>query len=177
MCNSSDGDDAGPEARKRNTPIPTEDGSSSRADVRSSDHSSDEETVIPVLRENLSVQKRIVETGKGVRIRKTVREHEEVIDEPLFTEEVSVERIPIEALIEETAELPTPRYEGETMIIPVLEEVLIMQKRTMLKEELHVTRVRREVHCEPQHVVLRAEEVTVEHFDDSETSGNTRNQD
>ena len=63
------------------------------------------------------------------------------------------------------------------MIIPVLEEVLVIQKRTVLKEELHVTRLRREVHHEPQHVVLRAEEVTVEHFDDSETSEKARNQD
>jgi len=32
------------------------------------------------------------------------------------------------------------RYEGETMIIPVLEEMLTVEKRLLLKEELHVTR-------------------------------------
>ena len=40
-------------------------------------------TVIPLLEETVSVSKRMVETGK-VRITKTVRETQEIVDEPLL---------------------------------------------------------------------------------------------
>lgn len=63
------------------------------------------------------------------------------------------------------ADIPGIRYEGETMIVPILEEVLFIEKRTILKEELRVSSVRREVRA-PQRVVLRAEGVSVEHFDE-----------
>jgi len=47
------------------------------------------------------------------------------------------------------------------MIVPVLEEVLVVQKRLMLKEEVHVIRRKVETH-QPQHMLLRSEEVIVE---------------
>jgi stress response protein YsnF len=57
---------------------------------------------------------------------------------------------------------PVPtRTEGETTIIPVMEEVLVVEKRLRLKEELHVTR-RRTEHRDPQRVTLRSERVEVE---------------
>lgn len=51
------------------------------------------------------------------------------------------------------------------MVVPVLEEIMVVEKRTILKEELRITSTRREVR-EPQRVVLRKEEVSVEHFDE-----------
>lgn len=114
-------------------------------------------TVIPVVREELDVQKRKVETGR-VRISKIVREREELVDEPLLREEVRVERVPINR----TVDVPVAmRQEGETMIIPLLEEVLVVEKRLLLREELHITRQRRETK-NPQKVTLRTEEVKVE---------------
>jgi len=53
------------------------------------------------------------------------------------------------------------RYEGDTIIIPVLEEVLVVEKRLMLKEEIHITQHHEEFH-QPQHVVLRNEDIAVE---------------
>jgi stress response protein YsnF len=47
------------------------------------------------------------------------------------------------------------------MIIPVLEEVLVVEKRLMLREEVRITRRRSEVH-ETQEVMLRSESVSVE---------------
>jgi len=47
------------------------------------------------------------------------------------------------------------------MIIPVLEEVLVVEKRLMLKEEIHITQHNEEFH-RPQHIVLRTEDITVE---------------
>jgi stress response protein YsnF len=51
--------------------------------------------------------------------------------------------------------------EEDTLIIPVLEEVLVVEKRLLLKEEVRITTRRVETHA-PKRVVLRREEATVE---------------
>ena len=61
------------------------------------------------------------------------------------------------------------RHDGDTMIVPVYEEVLVVRKRLMLKEELHITRRKREV-SRPQTVSVRREEVEVERLEGSELS-------
>jgi uncharacterized protein (TIGR02271 family) len=113
--------------------------------------------VVPVIAEELEVQKRVVETGK-VRITKVIHERETVVDEPLFGEEVEVERVPIQRVVDG----PIPvRYEGDTVIVSILEEVLVVEKRLMLKEELHIRKRRVETH-QPQQVTLRHEEARIE---------------
>jgi uncharacterized protein (TIGR02271 family) len=119
--------------------------------------------VVPVVAEELKVEKRQVETGK-VRISKRVREHEEIVDEPLMREEVHVERIPINRMVDGAVPI---RYEGETMIVPILEEVMVVEKRLMLKEELHISKRQTEVH-NPQRITLRAEEATIDRFNPQE---------
>jgi uncharacterized protein (TIGR02271 family) len=115
------------------------------------------EMIMPVIVEELEVGKRKVETGR-VRVTKTVRERVEVIDHPLLHEEVDIERVVINKLVDG----PVPiRSEGDVTIIPVLEEVLVVEKRLMLKEELHIIKRRFETR-DPQSVTLRGEEVTVE---------------
>jgi len=47
------------------------------------------------------------------------------------------------------------------MIVPLLEEVLVVEKRLMLREEVRVTKRRNETH-RPQTVTLRKEDVKVE---------------
>ena len=113
--------------------------------------------VVPVIEEELQVGRRRVETG-GVRVTKKVHEREEVIDEPLLKEEVEVERVSVNRVVDGPVEV---RHEGDVMIVPVLEEVLVVEKRLVLKEELRVTRRRVETR-NPQRVTLRAEEVSVE---------------
>lgn len=116
-----------------------------------------EEVVVPIVAEQLEITKNEVITGR-VRINKIVREHEETVDEPLLREQVTVERVPINRMVDE----PIPvRHEGDTMIIPILEEVLVVQKRLMLKEELHIT-TRRTTVNDPQTIMLRTEEVEIE---------------
>ena len=116
--------------------------------------------VVPVIEEELRVGKRVVETGR-VRIRKTVHEHEEVVDEPLMREEYDVERVPIDEFVDGPV---GPRHEGETLVVPVLEEVLVVEKRLVVREELRITRRRTEEH-KPQRVKLLSEEVSVERTD------------
>jgi len=116
--------------------------------------------VVPVMVEELDVQKRRVTTGR-VRISKVVHEREELVDEPLLREEVVIERVTINRFVD--AVIPV-RYEGDTMIVSLLEEVPVVEKRLMLKEELRITRRQTEAH-KPVHVTLRSEEATVEHVD------------
>jgi uncharacterized protein (TIGR02271 family) len=118
---------------------------------------SGERVVVPVIAEQLDVQKRKVERG-GVRIRKIVHEREEIVDEPLIREEVNVKRVPINRVVEG----PIPvRHVGDTMIISLLEEVLVVEKRLMLKEELHITKGEVET-FRPQRIMLRTEEARIE---------------
>ena len=58
-------------------------------------------------------------------------------------------------------EIPQPRYEGNTLVIPVVEEVLVTEKRLMLVEEVHITGVHG-THHQPQRVSLRKDAVSIE---------------
>ena len=114
--------------------------------------------VLPVVEEELDVSRREVETGR-VRLTKKVHERTQVVDEPSWAEEVSVERVPVGEVVDSP---PPVRYEGDTMIVPVLEEELLVVKRLVVKEVLRITKRRRERRDEPLEVKLRAEEVLVE---------------
>jgi uncharacterized protein (TIGR02271 family) len=120
--------------------------------------------VIPVLQEELQVDKRVVETGKGVRIRKTVSEREQIVDQLLLRDELVIEHVPVGQIVT-AAPLPATRYDGDTLVVPILEEVLVIEKQIRLKEEIRITRHRHQVHA-PQSVVLKTEQVSVEHFDE-----------
>jgi uncharacterized protein (TIGR02271 family) len=118
-----------------------------------------------VLEEQLSIGTRKVDTGRGVRIHKTVVEHPVTVDERLLRDETVVEHVPVDRIVA-AGEAPTTRYEGDTLIVPVLEEVLVVERRVRIKEELHITKVRREErHLET--VMLKSEQVEVRHFDDT----------
>src|ERR1700754_1983267 len=121
---------------------------------------SDDTRVIPVLEETLDIQKRRVETGV-VRITKLVHEREEVVDVPRMHEDVTVERVTLNRLVDAPVAV---RQEGDTLIIPVLEEVVVMEKRLSVKEELRITIRRIEEHTS-QPVTLRREEVIIERLD------------
>jgi uncharacterized protein (TIGR02271 family) len=122
-----------------------------------------EEHRLPLAEETLKVTRRTRETGR-VRITKKVREHLEQIDEPVYEEEVEIERVAVGRIVDG----PVPiREEGEVTIIPVLEERLVVQKQLVLKEELHV-RKRRHQHRDERAVTLRREEAVVDREDLSE---------
>jgi len=73
-------------------------------------------------------------------------------------EDVNVERVSLNKYIDTAP--PPVRYEGDTMIIPVLREVTVIEKRLLLVEELRVTKHRTELE-ETQDVSLRKEEIKV----------------
>jgi uncharacterized protein (TIGR02271 family) len=98
------------------------------------DHRAEE--VLPLLEEELRVDKRSVTTGK-VRVRSVVDTVEEVARAALEGERVEVTRVPVD---KEVNVAPSMRTEGDLTIIPVLEEILVVEKRLVLKEELHIRR-------------------------------------
>jgi uncharacterized protein (TIGR02271 family) len=84
-----------------------------------------------------------------------------VVEQPLESMEVEVERIAIDREIDTAPEI---RNDGDTMIIPIVEERLVVEKRLFLLEEVHVHR-RRVVTQFRQNVTLRSQEVVVERRD------------
>ena len=113
--------------------------------------------VVPVLEERVILGKREVETGR-VLVRKRVVEEQQTVEQPLATEDVVVERVAVGRLVDGDV---ADRQEGDTLIIPVLEEVLVVEKRLMLKEEVRITRKRVE-HVGQERVTVRREVVDVE---------------
>ena len=117
----------------------------------------DQKKVIPVLEEQLKVGKQVVESG-SLLISKTVREENVSVDVPVMHSEHEVERVAVNQYVDSP---PPVRYEGNTMIIPILQEVVVLEKRLVLVEELRVTAHQVQTQ-ETQQVTLRKEEVSVE---------------
>lgn len=116
--------------------------------------------VVPVLAEQIVVEKRSVATG-GVRVKRHITEHNELVEVPLRKEHVDVRRVVVDRIVE--GPLPV-RREGDVTIIPVVEEVLVVQKHYRLKEEIYVTRTTtEEIHRE--RVTLRRQEAEIEQLD------------
>ena len=116
-----------------------------------------DEEVVPVVEETAVVRKERV-AAETVRLHKRVHEEEEVLDVPVQTEAIEVERVPVGRWIDAPAEV---RREGDTTVYPVVEEVLVVEKRLRLVEEVRVTR-RQETRRVQERVALRREEVVVE---------------
>lgn len=118
------------------------------------------EVILPVMEEELHVGKRKVETGV-TRVLKNVKLEEQSIVVPLERETVEVERVAVNRIIDHPV---AERKEGDVTIIPVMEEVLVVEKKLCLREELRITR-RHEVVRHTQREAVQKEEAVVEHTD------------
>lgn len=116
-----------------------------------------ETIAIPLADEELIVSKREVETGR-VRVRTMVDTHEELVRDELTRASVDVERVPFDTEIDA---VPGTRTEGDTLIIPVVEEVIYVRKALVLKEEIHLHR-RISTEMVEQPVTVRSQRAVVE---------------
>jgi uncharacterized protein (TIGR02271 family) len=91
---------------------------------------------IPLVEERVFVTKREVETGR-LRIQVSVEERQDSVPVDLSHVEVEIERVPVNKAV---SQLPSVRLEGSTTIIPVVEEVIVVEKRLVVVEEIHVRR-------------------------------------
>ncbi len=99
-------------------------------------HDPGAESVIPLLEEEVRLEKRQVTTGK-VRVRTVVDVVEETVGTALREETVEITRIPVDREIDQ---VPHIRTENDVTIVPVVGEVIVVEKRLVLKEELHIYR-------------------------------------
>lgn len=116
-----------------------------------------DEISIPLLAEELVVSRREAVLG-SVRVHVQTHLHDQLVDEMLAHERVDIERVAIGRVVDS---VPAVREEGDTTIVPVVEEIVVVERRLVLKEEVRMTRVRtRERHTET--VSLREQQATVE---------------
>jgi len=118
------------------------------------------ERVVPVIEEELVTGTRPVKTG-SVRVRKNVERVRKIIDMPVVQDVVKVSRIPVNRRV---AGMPAIREEGDTLIIPVVEEELVVKRRLVLREEIHIVRRRVDDHV-TKTVTLGREHATIERLD------------
>jgi uncharacterized protein (TIGR02271 family) len=118
----------------------------------------EENIVIPVIKEFLNVDKKVVETGK-VLIKKRIENEEKHINIPLQSETYEVERIAVKDKLFD--EPPQVRNEGNKMIIPVVREIVEVRKRYEVTEEIHITK-KETVTPHKEKVTLKKEKVSVE---------------
>jgi stress response protein YsnF len=117
---------------------------------------------IPLVEERLVTSKREVETGR-VKVRTLVDEQEALVRETLRHATVEVERVPVEREIDA---VPPVREEEGVTIIPVVREVLVVEKKLILAEEIRLRRcTREEEYAQP--VLLKSQRAVVEREESS----------
>lgn len=117
------------------------------------------EQVLPLHSEALDVSRRKV--SRTVRVHVRTRTHAHLVDEALSQERVEIERIAIGLPVDA---VPPVREEGDTTVISIVEEVLVVERRLVLKEEIRLRRVRTtERHRET--VTLREQQAVIERTD------------
>lgn len=119
------------------------------------------DTAIPVTEEQVEVSRRVVDTGRTLRVRKQVQETPVTAEDSVMHEFVDVERVPVGRVLDGPV---APRHEGDVTVIPVVEERTVTRKELVLVEEIRLTR-RREARLVSADLTLRSERVVIERFD------------
>ncbi|MBV9826486.1 MAG: DUF2382 domain-containing protein [Alphaproteobacteria bacterium] len=112
---------------------------------------------ISVLEETFRVNKSVRDADR-LLINTSVEERTEFADIELRIGDALIERVPINEIVDVA---PGMREEGDTIIVPILEEIMVVEKRLVLKEEIHIRR-REVVQHVREPVQLRSETVSLE---------------
>lgn len=129
-----------------------------------------EETVVPLLEETLHVRKRQVETGR-VRISVGTTREERVVRETLRSGHAKIEHVAIGRELAEGEAVPTVRRDADgTLIVPILEEILVIERRLVLREELHL-RISNAEETVEETVTLRRQQAVVERLPQAPSDG------
>ena len=118
------------------------------------------EVVIPLAEEAASVSKREVETGR-VQVALTTEAQTVIARETLRGRRVEVERVPVGRTLAEGEAAPAPHQEGDTLVIPIVEETAVVVKRLVVREEVRLRFVPTERPFE-EAVEVRRQRATVE---------------
>jgi stress response protein YsnF len=112
--------------------------------------------VIPRVEEQLQVDK-VEKTIGSVRVRIVPSERQQSVSVPIAETHADVQRVAIGRIVDGP---PAVREEGDVVIIPVLEEVLVVEKKLLLREEIRVTR-RETTRTEEHSISLRSERAEI----------------
>ena len=115
-----------------------------------------DQVLIPLHAEEVSVGKRRVVTGQ-VKVATVTRQQEQLVDELLARDHVEIERIAIGRQVDS---VPPVREDGDTLIIPIIEEVVVVERRLLLKEEVRIRRIH-ETQRYQERVVVRKQEAVI----------------
>jgi uncharacterized protein (TIGR02271 family) len=125
-------------------------------DFNRSDPRPKREVVVPVIQEEVAIRAR-ERPGDEVRVRKTHSSREETVSIPLTSESVEVQRIPVGAPVDGPV---APWRDGDTIVIPVVEQVPVVRMQWIVREEIRITRTTRQEQHQ-QTVRLDREDVTI----------------
>lgn len=120
----------------------------------------DKELVIPVIREEPYVDAVPVATG-GIRVTKRLDSHDEIIEQALRKTHVEVRRVKTERVVD--GPQPATRV-GDTLIIPVVSEILKIEKQWVVTEEVHITETEAQETVQNR-VTLSGEKAEIERID------------
>lgn len=116
--------------------------------------------MVEVVEETATIQTRKVVNAR-VRVTTRTELHDEVVRQELHGTQVDMVRVPVDRILEPGETPALARTEGGVTIIPIYEEVIVTEKRIVLKEELHV--VQHELTEEIEiPVILRKQVATIE---------------
>lgn len=113
--------------------------------------------IVPVAAERVVVRKHRRTTGR-VRVRTRTSTEAVPVRAALFDEAVEIARVAVDRIVETP---PDIRTEGEVTIIPVIEEVVVVERKLRLKEEIHVRRTVKSRTVEDV-VTIRTQRVEIE---------------
>jgi stress response protein YsnF len=129
-----------------------------------------ESLTIPVVEETARIEKQVTATG---RIRVRTETHDQILRESLRSDCVAVTRVPVNRTLASGEAAPVARVEDGVTIIPVLEEILVVEKRLVLKEEVHIRQTSSDEDVEVP-VTLRRQRAVVERLSaDGQTTDTT----
>lgn len=97
-----------------------------------------EEKTIPIVEERVSVGVRPVE-GRSVTVTTTPVTEDVTVTQPVTSETIEITRIPIGTVVDA---VPDTREDGDTTIIPVVEERVVTTVELVLVEEIHLKKTR-----------------------------------
>ncbi len=97
---------------------------------------SDSEERVVLHEEQAEVTRQTRPAGR-VSVSTVTKTRDELIDELLTRENAEIDRVLIGQPVDE---LPVIREEGDTIVIPLVEEVVVVERRLILKEEIRIRR-------------------------------------
>jgi stress response protein YsnF len=122
---------------------------------------------IPLAAERVVVGTRVRRTGV-VRVSTRVERRTTVVDPPLRRQRIEIRRRRVDRFVDRPPEV---RREGDTLIVPIVEEVVTTRLKVV--EEVAIT-LRRSVERRPQRVELRRETAIVERLASNERPSKNR---